>query len=70
MKNPEEQHESGCQCVDCLDFIAYCNAFEQRWAAHKKANEELAADLAHLLHKDCGPLCPVHGDVRDTSAVR
>ena len=58
--NPEEQHESGCQCVECLDFIAYCNAFEQRWASHKKANEELAAELARFLEDVSDPSFNAH----------
>lgn len=66
MTNATQEHAPNiedcldCTCADCCealkDFNAWCDAFNERWAARK--------------HKDCGPLCTVHGDVRDHSAVR
>ncbi len=55
--------QEDCPCPDCvaarLDFIAWADRFNERWAAHKKANEELAAELHNFLEqtRTSGPVC-------------
>lgn len=55
-----------CECSDCeqarADFDAWVEATNQRWEQARREGK-----VAHLCN---GVLCPEHGDVRDTSAVR
>lgn len=58
-----------CTCSDCVkaraDFNAWVANTEQRWA---KAYAD--GKVAHLCGSPCrNPLCPKHGDPRDTSVI-
>jgi hypothetical protein len=59
-----DEHAELCQCDDCirsrLDFNAWCNKFNERWNAHKKANAELAAELDRFLEDMSDPAFNAH----------